>query len=70
MTRKRYIKLIMGTGTDRNTAAVIAKGDREAGFSYDAGWAFIKAFLTPPDFSNVELIKNGDDVTLRWVVYV
>ena len=70
MTRKRYIKLIMGTGTDRNTAAAIAKGDRAAGWTYDAGWCFIKAFLIPPDFSNVELIKNGEDVTLRWVVHV
>ena len=38
MTRKRFVKLLMERGADRNRANVIAEDIREHGFSYAEGY--------------------------------
>lgn len=68
MTRKRYIKLHMAAGVDRNNAAALAKADRDAGVPYAAGWVFFKSFLTPPpDPGRMKVIntKNGPWLSLE-----
>lgn len=40
MTRKRYIKLLMGQGMSRNEAAEAALYDRLAELPYAVGWMY------------------------------
>lgn len=71
MTRKRYIKLHMAAGVDRNMAAMLAKGDRDAGIPYAAGWAFFKALQTPPPGpERMKVTKTAKGPVLRWEVHV
>lgn len=71
MTRKRYIKLVMSTGKDRNTAAAMAKEEREDKFPYAAGWAWYKAFTTPPPGPDgVEVVQTPDGPVITWEVAV
>lgn len=71
MTRKRYIKLHMATGVSRNLAAVLAKADRDAGYPYAAGWAFFKAFQTPPPGpEHMKVTNTPDGPVISWVVHV
>lgn len=71
MTIKRYIKLHMGAGVSRNMAAELARADREAGFPYAAGWAFFKAFQTPPPGpEHMKVTNTANGVVLSWEVSV
>lgn len=57
MTRKRYIKLLMASGCDRNTANAMARATIEDGDSYAQAYE--------EDAAVVALVAHGCDITAR-----
>lgn len=41
MTKKRFVKLTMSRGYDRNTALILAQEVREMGYSYDMAYCIL-----------------------------
>lgn len=66
MTRKRYIKLMMAEGWDRNTANAFAEQVREEGTSYAADYAEHERIFRRIDFDALcAAIKNVTDTIWR-----
>lgn len=57
MTKKRFVKLTMSRGYDRNTALILAQEVREMGYSYDMAY---RVLLSP------ELLRKIADKIQKW----
>lgn len=57
MTRKRYIKLLMASGCDRNTAHAMARATIEDGDSYEQAYA--------EDAKVVALVASGCNIIAK-----
>lgn len=60
MTRKRYIKLLMSLGVDRNLAATMAERERKDKIPYAESWEHINDHTPVPAFADIDEMHEMD----------